>query len=107
MGNVRYESLLHPGEFFQLGDLRVDTFGHGVEGASQLIQIVVTPNGQTLIQVTRRQPFGGLSCRANRHDDLPGHNPCDHAQESDQHESRSQDRTTYKVECLLLLTERK
>ncbi len=49
----------------------------------------------------------GLSCRANRHDDLPRHNPCDHAQESDQHESRSQDRTTHKVECLLLLTERK
>ncbi len=107
MGNVRYESLLHPGEFFQLSDLRVDAFGHGVKGASQLIEVIVTANGQTLVKVARRQPLSGLSRRANRHDDLPRHNPRDHTKEPNQNDSRSQDRTTDKVERLLLLAERK
>ena len=106
MRHVGNEALLHRGEFFEAVNLLLEACCHVVEGHGETREVVLSPHGHALAQVTLGELLRDARCRANGSDDLArddrGHCPEEH----DEEDAGADDGTAHQIEGACLVRER-
>ena len=100
--DVGGEPALQRAELLELADLLLDALGHLVVRLGEPRDVVLADDDHAFVQLTAREPFGGLRGAADRPDDLPGHEVRDAGEQQQQHETADEQRALHDADRGLL-----